>query len=101
MKATTTKATATAGPLRAGKPNTSMSASARPQRLRVRENEKPWTVKELTAVRADLEADITRLQNEISVAEVDLAGLMRDAGDGAGDDQADAGTKTFEREQEI
>ena len=26
---------------------------------------------------------------------------MRDAGDGAGDDQADAGTKTFEREQEI
>jgi DnaK suppressor protein len=35
------------------------------------------------------------------VAEVDLAGLMRDAGDGAGDDQADAGTATFEREQEI
>jgi DnaK suppressor protein len=26
---------------------------------------------------------------------------MRDAGEGAGDDQADAGTKTFEREQEI
>jgi RNA polymerase-binding transcription factor DksA len=35
------------------------------------------------------------------VAELDLVGLMRDAGDGAGDDQADAGTKTFEREQEI
>ena len=26
---------------------------------------------------------------------------MRDAGDGAGDDQADAGATTFEREQEI
>jgi RNA polymerase-binding protein DksA len=52
-------------------------------------------------VRAELEADIGRLQKEISVAEVDLAGLMRDAGDGAGDDQADAGTATFEREQEI
>ena len=26
---------------------------------------------------------------------------MRDAGDGAGHDQADAGAKTFEREQEI
>ncbi len=26
---------------------------------------------------------------------------MRDSGDGAGDDQADAGAKTFEREQEI
>ena len=53
------------------------------------------------AVRAGLETDIARLQKEISVAEFDLAGLMRDAGDGAGDDQADAGTKTFEREQEI
>jgi len=48
------------------------------QRLRVRENEKPWTVKELAAVRAELEADIARLTREISVAEVDLAGLMRD-----------------------
>jgi DnaK suppressor protein len=35
------------------------------------------------------------------VAEFDLAGLMRDVGDGAGDDPADAGTATFEREQEI
>ena len=76
-------------------------AGARPQRLQVRENEKPWTVKELAAVRAGLEADIVRLQGEISEAEVDLAGLMRDAGEGAGDDQADAGTATFEREQEI
>ena len=75
--------------------------SAPPQRLRVRENEKPWTSKELASVRAELEADIARLQKEISVAELDLAGLMRDIGDGAGDDPADAGTATFEREQEI
>jgi DnaK suppressor protein len=27
--------------------------------------------------------------------------LIADAGDGAGDDQADAGTKTFEREHEM
>ena len=79
----------------------SNGASARPQRLRVRNSEKPWRVKELTAVRTELETDIARLRNEISRAELDLAGLMRDAGDGAGDDQADAGTKTFEREQEI
>jgi len=78
-----------------------VDASAQPQRLRVRENEKPWTAKELSSVRAELEADIARLEKEISMAEVDLAGLMRDAGDGAGDDQADAGTATFEREQEI
>jgi len=76
-------------------------ASARPQRLRVRENEKPWTAAELATVRADLEADIERLQREISVAELNLVDLMRDAGEGSGDDQADAGTATFEREQEI
>src|SRR5450759_4357069 len=77
------------------------SPNAPPQRLRVRENEKPWTAKELASVRAELEADLARLQKEISVAEFDLAGLMRDIGDGAGDDPADAGTATFEREQEI
>ena len=76
-------------------------ASTQPQRLRVLENEKPWTVKELATVHAELESDIARLQKEISVAELDLAGLMRDVGDGAGDDPADAGTATFEREQEI
>ena len=27
--------------------------------------------------------------------------MLRDAGDGSGDDQADAGTRTFEREQEM
>jgi len=67
----------------------------------VRENEKPWTVSELATVRLELEADVARLQNEILVAELDLAGLMKDIGDGAGDDPADAGTATFEREQEI
>ena len=80
---------------------TASPASARQQRLRVRESESPWTARELAEVRADLEADVVRLKKEISVAEVDLAGLMRDAGEGAGDDQADAGTATFEREQEI
>lgn len=79
----------------------SASPSAQPQRLRVRANEKPWTAKELATVRAALEADIVRLQREISAAELALAGLMLDAGSGAGDDQADAGTATFEREQEI
>jgi RNA polymerase-binding transcription factor DksA len=78
-----------------------IGAGALPQRLRVRENERPWTAKELATVRAELEADIVRLQKEISLTEVALAGLMRDVGDGAGDDPADAGTATFEREQEI
>ena len=85
----------------AAPPKTAVKAGAGPQRLRVRENEKPWTTVELATVRADLEADIERLQREISVAELNLVDLMRDAGEGSGDDQADAGTATFEREQEI
>ena len=97
---TAPKTAATAAPLQAHKAAAS-SSTAQPRPLRVREDETPWTAKELKAVRAALEADIVRLQNEISLAESELAGLMRDAGDGAGDDQADAGTKTFEREQEI
>ena len=98
VPATTLQATAT--PLKAPKVAASTSASGS-QRLRVRQGETPWTAKELREIRAWLEADVARLNTEISAAESDLAGLMRDAGDGAGDDQADAGTKTFEREQEI
>jgi RNA polymerase-binding transcription factor DksA len=69
--------------------------------LRVREDESPWTPAELAQVRAALEGHDQRLGGEISQAESGLADLLRDSGDGAGDDQADAGAKTFEREQEI
>jgi RNA polymerase-binding protein DksA len=97
----TSKATSvTAAPSRTHRTAGSTS-TAQPRQLRVREGEAQWTAAELKAVRAALEADVARLWQEISVAKSELAGLMRDAGDGAGDDQADAGTKTFEREQEI
>ena len=66
-----------------------------------REDESPWTAEELREVRAELEAEVARLGSEISQAESGLQDLLRDSGDGAGDDQADAGAKTFEREQEI
>ncbi len=69
--------------------------------LAVREDESPWTPDELAQVRADLQADITRLGAELQAAQSGLTELLRDSGDGAGDDQADAGAKTFEREQEI
>jgi RNA polymerase-binding protein DksA len=82
-----------------GAPTTKGSAS--PTSLVVREDESPWTDAELAQVRAELQADVERLEAEISEAESDLQVLLRDAGDGAGDDQADAGAKTFEREQEI
>jgi len=100
-KVPATKVPATAAPLRTHKIAATTTSAAPTPRLRVGKNEKPWTAKELAVVHAALEADVARLRAEISAAESDLAGLMRDAGDGAGDDQADAGTKTFEREQEI
>jgi RNA polymerase-binding protein DksA len=104
-------ATASAAPLpKAAATNpdtTTMSPAAAPSAglgtstLPVREGESPWTKKEISAVRAELEDDLRRLQAEIEEAEADLADMLRDAGDGAGDDQADAGSKTFEREHEM
>jgi RNA polymerase-binding protein DksA len=61
----------------------------------------PWSDEELAGFRVALEADITRLREELHMGEVDMADLIADSGDGAGDDQADAGSKTLEREQEM
>jgi RNA polymerase-binding protein DksA len=70
-------------------------------RLAVKSGEKPWTAKELRAVRAELDEDSARLRAELDAADQELAGLMRDAGDGAGNDQADVGSTTFERDHEM
>jgi DnaK suppressor protein len=49
-----------------------------------------------------LEERLVELRAEHAHALADLSDLQRDrVGDAAGDDQADTGTKTFEREQEI
>lgn len=71
------------------------------ERLPVREGEERWTAAELQEVRADLEREMAGLRAEIERAEGDLADRMRSTSDGAGDDQADAGAKTFEREHEM
>jgi RNA polymerase-binding protein DksA len=63
--------------------------------------ERPWTKPELAKVRGSLEAQVRDLRGEITDAEENWAALQRDSGEGAGDDQADAGTKTFEREHEM
>jgi RNA polymerase-binding protein DksA len=60
-----------------------------------------WTDEELAGFRAALDLDIVRLREELDMGEADLAGLIEDSGDGSGDDQADAGSKTFEREHEM
>lgn len=69
--------------------------------LSVRESEDPWTAQELAEVREELEADEARLAAEVDEAEQELVEMMRSYGDGAGDDQADAGAATWEREQEL
>ena len=69
--------------------------------LTVREDESPWTKVERNKVRKSLNDDEVRLLEEIATTEQGLADLILDSGDGAGDDQADTGTKTFEREHEM
>jgi DnaK suppressor protein len=80
-----------------------MSVAPRPDAagLPVRPGEEPWTAAELEQVRAELEAEAEGLRADIARATHDIAegrnGLVRDAGD----DEADAGTKAFEREHEL
>jgi RNA polymerase-binding protein DksA len=72
-----------------------------PAKLAVKSDEKPWTKAELAEVRGELNVDRDRLRSELNLAEHELHDLMRDAGDGAGNDQADVGSTTFERDHEM
>ena len=74
---------------------------AAPGDLAVKDGEDPWTEDELAEVRGDLDTDRTRLRSQLNLAEHELHDLMRDAGDGAGNDQADVGSTTFERDHEM
>jgi len=64
-------------------------------------DEDPWTSEELAAVRDELVGDNARLADELAEVEHDLVALMRESGEGSGDDQADAGAATWEREHEM
>ncbi|OEJ27298.1 DNA-binding protein [Streptomyces agglomeratus] len=76
-------------------------APAAPGELAVRPGEEPWTPEEVAEARAELEKDVAGLRAEIIASEEAVTGLMRDSGDGAGDDQADTGTKNISREYEL
>jgi DnaK suppressor protein len=67
----------------------------------VADNEAPWNAAELKVVRGALAKELARLTTELAAVEQEMDALIRDSGEGAGDDQADAGTKTFEREHEM
>ena len=74
---------------------------AAPKHPVVQEDESNWTKTELNAVRKMLTSEAEELAIEIAQAEESFHALIMESGEGAGDDQADAGTKTFEREHEI
>ncbi|MFC8507069.1 TraR/DksA family transcriptional regulator [Streptomyces sp. NPDC057411] len=69
--------------------------------LAVRPGEDPWTPEEVAEARSVLQAEVLRLRSELVHSQEELTGLMRDSGDGAGDDQADTGTKNITREHEL
>lgn len=71
------------------------------RRFPVRASEEPWTRPEVQEIAAELTAEIERLRAELASADEVLSNLLRDSGDGAGDDQADSGSSALEREHEL
>ena len=69
--------------------------------LVVKEGEGAWTKAELKEVLDELNEQRSHSAGLIEKQESELTGLMRDAGDGAGHDQADMGATSFERDHEL
>lgn len=67
----------------------------------VRDGEEPWTLDEVVELAGGLLQERERLEGELREADAELSELLRNSGDGAGDDQADSGSSALEREQEL
>ncbi len=67
----------------------------------VGEGDRPWTESEIGQVRRRLADEADELRTEIGKAESDIADRLGDSVSDAGDDQADVGAKTYEREHEL
>src|SRR3954468_2742586 len=67
----------------------------------VAQGEEPWTEHEIAEQRSVLGAELSRIESEVASLQSALSDVLRDGGDGAGDDQADTGAKAFERDQEM
>ena len=80
-----------------------MTAAARSgaAALPVRQGERRWTEAELAKVHDALAAEAAELRADIERSESDIASRLGDAVGDAGDDQADVGAKTYEREHEL
>lgn len=70
-------------------------------RFPVRAGEDPWTPDEVREIAEELLAELDRLTAELASADQELNELLRNSGDGAGDDQADSGSSALEREHEL
>lgn len=60
-----------------------------------------WTDAELAEVRAALESELSAMGSDYTRSLAELEVMQSGASAGSGDDQADAGAATFEREQEL
>jgi DnaK suppressor protein len=69
--------------------------------LPVRSGEEPWSLDELGEVRAQLESEAADLRTEIEEAESQIAERLGNSVQDAGDDEADTGSRVYEREQEL
>ncbi len=69
--------------------------------LAVRADEKPWTAAETKAVREELHEDLIRLKAELDTSAKDLQDILSGGVDGAGNDQADVGSNSLERDAEL
>jgi RNA polymerase-binding protein DksA len=103
VKKAPVKKTATkAAPAKKAAPVKKMAAKkASPGSLAVKDGESAWTKAELNEVLADLHEHRDRLAEIMGEQERELSLLMRDPGDGAGNDQADMGATSFERDHEL
>lgn len=91
-----------ARPIKSGKKAAPLKPiKAAPTPVTASDSEAPWTAAELKVVRTEISKDLARLRQELSVVEAEMNELISESGEGAGDDQADSGTKTFEREHEM
>jgi DnaK suppressor protein len=90
-------ATKKAAAAAAATPATKATADA----LAVREGEEAWTQAELDEVLDELREQREHSLQVLTVQEAELSGLMKDSGDGAGQDQADMGATSFERDHEL
>ena len=69
--------------------------------LPVRPGEAPWTEPELAELRIELEKEAAALRAELGEVQAHISAHISDMAAEAGDDEADASSKLFEREHEL